>query len=96
MPILFCSAELYLPECHSLKEKRRVIKSAQEKLRNRFKCSVSELDHQELWQRSRIGLAVIASDRRVLDQMADRIQEECVQILGGSLLNFTSELLEHE
>ena len=69
---------------------------AMEKLRKRFKCSVSELDHQDLWQRSRLGLAVIASDRRFLDQLTDRIQDECVQLLGGSLLNFTSEMLEHE
>ena len=96
MPVLFCSVELYLPHCHSLKEKRRVIQSAQEKLRKRFKCSVSELDHQELWQRSRIGVAVIASDRSFLDRLADRIQEECEQLLGGSLLNFTTEMLEHE
>ena len=61
MPVLFCSVELYLPHCHSLKEKRRVIQSAQEKLRKRFKCSVSELDHQDLWQRSTLSLAVVST-----------------------------------
>ncbi len=95
MPVLFCSLQLYLPTCHSLKEKRRVIRSASERLRSKFKCSVAELEHQDLWQRSRLGIAVVSSDRHLLDQIAERIQDESEKLLTGELLEFDTEILEH-
>lgn len=96
MPVLFCSLELYLPYCHSLKDKRQVIRSTAEKLRNQFRCSVSELDHQDLWQRSRLGIAAVGPDRSVLEQVADQLRRESEKLLGGDLLNFSVQLLEHE
>ena len=96
MPVLFCSLDLHLPGCHSLKEKRRVVRGAAERLRTKFKCSVSELDHQDLWQRSRIGVAVVGSDRAFLEMVSERIRIESERLLGGDLVDFSAELLEHE
>jgi len=56
------SAELHFPEAHSLKEKRMYVRSAKEQLRNRFGVSVSEVDHHELWQRTRLTAAVVARE----------------------------------
>lgn len=95
MPVLFCSLELYLPHCHSLKEKRRVVKGTADKLRTQFRCAVSELDHQDTWQRSRLGVVLVGSDRGVLRQLGDQIERESERLLGGDLLSFASELLEH-
>jgi uncharacterized protein len=96
VPVLFCSLELYLPDCHSLKEKRRVVRGTAERLRTKFKCSVSELDHQDLWQRSRIGVAVAGSDRAFLEMVSEKIRLESERLLGGDLVDFFAELLEHE
>jgi hypothetical protein len=96
VPVLFCSLELYLPYCQSLKDKRQVIRSAAEKLRNQFRCSVSELDHQDLWQRSRLGLAAVGPNRSVLEQVADQMRRESERLLGADLLQFTVQFLEHE
>lgn len=96
MPVLFCALDLYLPYCHSLKDKRQVIRSTAEKLRNQFRCSVSELDHQDVWQRSRIGVAAVGPDRGVLEQVADQVRRECERLLGGDLLDFSVQFLEHE
>lgn len=95
MPVLFCSLDLYLPYCHSLKEKRKVVKSASEKLRTRFKCSVAELDHQDLWQRSRLGLAVVGSDRAFLERVSGKMRLESEKLLGGELMDCNFEILEH-
>ncbi len=51
MPIVFCSLEIHLPHSHSLKEKRSVLRKVVDRLRSRFNFSVSEIEHQELWQR---------------------------------------------
>ena len=56
------SAELHFPESHSLKEKRMHLRSAKEQLRNRFGVSVAEVDHHDVWQRTRITAAVVARE----------------------------------
>jgi uncharacterized protein YlxP (DUF503 family) len=96
LAILFCSLELYLPYCHSLKEKRRVVKSTAERLRSRFKVSVAELEHQDLWQRGRLGAVAIASNPLVLEQLGEKLIRESERILGGDLINSSIEIIDHE
>jgi len=96
LPVLYCALELYLPYCHSLKEKRRVIKSAADRLRSKFKMSVAELDYQDTWQRSLLGAAAVGSSREVLEQMSNKILLESERILGGDLVDFYFEILEHQ
>jgi uncharacterized protein YlxP (DUF503 family) len=66
------SVELHFPEAGSLKGKRKFVKSAKAQLQNRFGASVAEVDHHELWQRSRLTLACTAREygeaQRLLDE----------------------------
>ncbi len=52
-----------IPASSSLKEKRRVIKSIQSRLRNEFNVSVAEIDHQENRQSSVIAVVCVSSDQ---------------------------------
>ena len=52
------SVELHFPENGSLKGKRKSCKSVKAQLQHRFGASVAEVDHHELWQRSRLTLVV--------------------------------------
>ena len=61
--------ELHLPGSHSLKEKRSVVNHVKERLRTRFNASVAEVDHQELWQRAALGVAVVSGDAGGLDKV---------------------------
>jgi uncharacterized protein len=54
------SVELHFPEGGSLKGKRKYLLSAKAQLQRRFGASVSEVDHHELWQRSRLTVACVA------------------------------------
>jgi uncharacterized protein YlxP (DUF503 family) len=65
------TAELHFPEAGSLKGKRRYIKSAKAQLQNRFGASVAEVDHHELWQRSRLTLSCVAREHRELVELLD-------------------------
>lgn len=96
MPILICSLELYLPYCHSLKEKRRVIKRTADRLRSRFNVSVAELDHQDLWQRGQLGAVAIGSSWGVLDKLAGKLVRESERLLGGDLVACTTEIIDHK
>jgi uncharacterized protein YlxP (DUF503 family) len=71
--------DLHLPGCHSLKEKRGVLKPLASALRRSLNVSVAETDHQESWQRAEIACAAVGSARPVVDEIlrsADRVIEE--------------------
>jgi uncharacterized protein len=65
------SVELHFPEGGSLKGKRKFVKSAKAQLQHRFGASVAEVDHHELWQRSRLMLACVARDHGELERLLD-------------------------
>ncbi len=73
------SVELHFPEAGSLKGKRKFVKSAKAQLQNRFGASVAEVDHHELWQRSRLTVACVAREQRE----AETLLEEAVRYLHG-------------
>lgn len=56
------TADLHLPESRSLKQKRKELLRVKSGLARRFSCSVAEVDHHELWQRSRISLALVSRE----------------------------------
>src|SRR5437588_11866296 len=65
------SAELHFPAAGSLKGKRKYVKSAKAQLQQRFGASVAEVDHHELWQRSRLTVSCVARDHRELQELLD-------------------------
>lgn len=66
--------DLHIPESNSLKAKRAVIKPIIEGLRHRFHVSVAEIEHQDTWQRARIGVAVVASSDGRLRSVIDDVE----------------------
>ena len=71
--------ELHLPGCHSLKEKRGVLKPLTVGLRRTLNVSVAETAHQDLWQRAEIACAVVGTARSIVEETlraADRMVEE--------------------
>lgn len=68
MPVAVARIELAIPSSHSLKDKRHVIKSIIERLRNRYNLSVAEIEYMDMWQRAVIGMACIANDGSVANE----------------------------
>jgi uncharacterized protein YlxP (DUF503 family) len=65
------SAELHFPEAGSLKGKRMHVRSAKAQLQRRFGAAVAEVDHHDLWQRSRLAVACVARGHRELQELLD-------------------------
>jgi uncharacterized protein YlxP (DUF503 family) len=79
MIVAITTWDLHLPDCHSLKEKRGVLKPLTVGLRRTLNVSVAETGHQDLWQRAEIACATVGSARSVVDEIlraADRLVEE--------------------
>src|SRR5205823_2735614 len=73
------SVELHFPAAGSLKGKRKYVKSAKAQLQQRFGASVAEVDHHDLWQRSRLTVACVARGHTELQQLLDGAE----RFLGG-------------
>ena len=56
------TVELHFPEAHSLKDKRMHVRSAKQQLANRFGASVAEVDHHDVWQRTRLLVSCAARE----------------------------------
>jgi uncharacterized protein len=66
---------LLLPENHSLKGKRGVLKRIQGRVTNRFNISTTECGDQELWQSSVLGFASIGTSKTVIEKTLQNLVE---------------------
>ena len=67
------SCELHFPASHSLKEKRHHLRSARQRLQN-MGCAVAEVDHHDVWQRSRLTVACVAREHREAERLLDEAE----------------------
>jgi len=79
--------EIHIPDARSLKDKRQVLRSLKDRLRARFNVAVAELEHQELWQRSRVGVVSISGDGKHLEESLEAIALESERLLGRDLVS---------
>jgi uncharacterized protein YlxP (DUF503 family) len=82
--------DLRVRDSHSLKQKRRVVKGLIAAVRQRFDVAIAEVDHQDLWQRTTIGVAAVGNEeyqlRRVMheiEKLVDRHAE--VELIAAEL-----------
>jgi uncharacterized protein YlxP (DUF503 family) len=64
---------LRLPESGSLKDKRQVVRSVAQRVRNKFQVAVAEVDDQDAWQIATIGVACVANTRRHCEDVLQEI-----------------------
>ncbi len=76
--------ELEIPGCKSLKEKRSILQPLIAHLRKLFNVSVSEIAHQDSWDRAGLGLTIVSNDGRynqkVLAEILNFISEHFVNV----------------
>jgi uncharacterized protein YlxP (DUF503 family) len=85
--------ELRLEHAHSLKDKRHVVKSLKDRLRNKFNVAVAEIDYHDLWQRSAIAAVTVSPDHGHAERVLQSVEEEAASLLGGDLAEVTLEWL---
>jgi uncharacterized protein YlxP (DUF503 family) len=69
-----CTIELFLGDCQSLKDKRQILSSLKDRLRQKFNLSVAEVDAQDLWQKGVLAFACVANDGRYVHQVLEQAQ----------------------
>ncbi len=85
--------DLHIPESNSLKSKRMVIKSLIDRIRNKFNVSVAEVDANNLWQRSVIGIAYVANETVIINKVFEKIRTLVLSTYSVELIDSTMEML---
>jgi uncharacterized protein len=85
--------EIVLQNSHSLKDKRHVVKSLKDRLRNKFNVAVAEIDYQDLWQRALLAAVTVSSDHGNAEKILQSVEEEAAALLGSELTGATVEWL---
>ena len=88
------AVEIHIHGAQSLKQKRGVVRSISQRVRNRFNISVSEVGAQDLWQRAVLGLSVAGADRRQVRATLDRALEFIEDLHLAEVLNFDVEIVD--
>ncbi|HEY2383855.1 MAG TPA: DUF503 domain-containing protein [Terriglobia bacterium] len=78
--IALLTLDIHIPHAQSLKDKRMVVRSLKDRLRTKFNVSVSEVDHQDLWQRSQVSVVTVGSDEQFLKKVLEEASEEAERI----------------
>jgi len=91
-----CHLTLRLPENGSLKGKRMVLKSIQQRLHNRFNVSVAEVEHNDSWQLAGVAVALVSNSAAHANEVLSKavnyleklrldveIVEEDIEIIDG-------------
>lgn len=85
--------DLHIPGSNSLKSKRLVIKSLIDRIKNKFNVSVAEVDAQNLWQRSVIGIAYVANETLIINQVFEKVKTLVLNTHSVELIDSTMEML---
>ena len=86
MVIGFLSLEIYLPYSHSLKEKRKTIVSFKDRVKKKFNVAFAELDYQDKWQRSKIGIVTLNSQKKMVESILYKIISEAEENIEGEII----------
>lgn len=68
--------ELRVPNVHSLKEKRAIVKSIVAHIGQPPAVAAAEVDHHDLWQRATVGVAAVAPQHAHLERLLHSIERD--------------------
>ncbi|MDO8616949.1 MAG: DUF503 domain-containing protein [Dehalococcoidia bacterium] len=89
-----CRVSLRLPENHSLKGKRQVLRSLLAKLHNRFNVSAAEVGDQDSWQMVSLGISCVSNDERHAGQvLASVIAFIRHERLDAEIVDYETEII---
>ena len=94
MVLGICHLTIEMPEAHSLKEKRRVVRSVTERVRARFNVSIAEVADQDSWQVATVAFVCLSNSSRHVDDTMQTVIRFIEGILqAGYLADVATEVM---
>jgi uncharacterized protein YlxP (DUF503 family) len=85
--------ELRIHDNHSLKGKRKVVRSMVDKVRHRFNAAIAEVGSNDNWQKIELGISTVGNDRRHIDASLGNILAFLESLYLAEIVNTESEIL---
>ncbi len=86
------TVDLVVCDARTLKEKRSVVQSIQQRVRNDFNVSIAEIAHRDAPRRCCLGVALVARQSRAVHSQLDRIVDLIRGCGGLNVLHYEREL----
>ena len=88
-----CTIHLSIPSAHSLKDKRRILKSVIARVRNKFNVSIAEVAENDYWQSATLGVACVANGQKHVHRTLAAVVTYIEQTrLDASLVDYEIEM----
>jgi hypothetical protein len=84
--------ELHLPGVSSLKGKRSIVRGLKDRIRQRVHAAVAEVDHQDLWQRATLGVAVVSGESRQVGEMLQSVRDLVHGAPGAEVIDWQEQI----
>jgi hypothetical protein len=85
--------ELHVPGSASLKHKRAVVRSLKDRIRARVHAAVAEVDHQDLWQRAALGVAVVSGEHGQVSELLQSVRSLVDSAVEAQVLDWEERIL---
>ena len=92
--IAFLTLELRIEAAQSLKDKRQVVRSLKDRLRNHFNVAVAELEASHLWNLATVGVVSISDSHDYLDGLMKNVERQAMRIANNAGAEVTDSFLE--
>jgi uncharacterized protein YlxP (DUF503 family) len=87
MVIGFLELDIHFPHARSLKDKRKELAGLKDRIRKKYNVALAELDHQDVWQRTRLGIVTLNSQPGIVERILSEIRTDVRGFLNGEILS---------
>jgi uncharacterized protein YlxP (DUF503 family) len=97
MPVAQLTLEIHIERAHSLKDRRQVVRSMKDQLRQGFNVSVAEMDEAVMWQSATLSVAAVSRSRDYLHGLMEEVERAARRMtteLGAELADSYWEYIE--
>ena len=85
--------ELYLHDNHSLKGKRKIVKSMLGKVKHRFNVAIAEVGSNDKWQKIELGISTVGNDRRHIDSSLTNVLSFLESLYLAEIIDSKMEIM---
>ncbi len=85
--------ELFIPDSGSLKSKRFIIQSIKTKVSNKFNVSIAEVENNDKWQRTTLGVSIVSNDRTFAESVINKVVNFIENDYRIELMDYSIEII---
>lgn len=84
---------LYLHDNHSLKGKRKIVKSMLGKVKHKFNVAIAEIGSNDKWQKIELGISTVGNDRRHIDSSLTNVLSFLESLYLAEIIDSKMEII---